>query len=120
MLEEMSHHTFPQSTSLLMIDSDSATTSWPALLVLPQLPRPGVYQVPYEPKSQHHEQRVTREAYPATIVRGAIRQLSHFSTHWYSGSKDRKNEGEKSKQFQGELVHSEAVLWLKNERVQEV
>jgi len=70
-----------------------------------------VYQVPYEPKGQHHEQRVTREAYPATSVRGAILQLSRFFTHRYGDSKDRKNEGEQSKQFQGELVHSEAALW---------
>jgi hypothetical protein len=70
-----------------------------------------VYQVPYQSKGQYHEQRVTRDAYSATSVHGAIRQLSYFFTHRYGGSKDRKNEGEQSKQFQGEPVHSEAALW---------
>jgi hypothetical protein len=44
-----------------MMFSDKATTNCPALFVPPQLPRPGVYQVPYEPKGQCREQKVTEK-----------------------------------------------------------
>ena len=62
-----------------MILPDTATTIWFLLFVLPQLPRPGSYQVPYDPKCQRRWQSVTeRDTYPATTrERGAYDQLAH-------------------------------------------
>ena len=51
---------------------DKATTNCPALFFPPQLPRPGVYQVPYEPKGQCREQKVTKKqtrTLPECVVR---------------------------------------------------
>ena len=76
---------------------DKATTSSLALSVLPQLPRPGWYQVPYEPKGQRREQRATNDTYPASVCgsRGTDVQLRVFRFRYrYRSREDGKDEGE--------------------------
>jgi len=59
-----------------------------------------------------------RDTYPAiTRERGAYIQLAHFFRYWYRCSKDKKDEGEQGKQYQGESVHREAEGFVKARKV---
>jgi hypothetical protein len=85
---------------------DKATTNCPALFVPPQLPRPGVYQVPYEPKGQCREQKVTKkDAYPARVC-GTLLQRHPFGCRYRSG-KDGEDEREQREEDPSEMVHRE-------------
>jgi hypothetical protein len=86
-------HTFPQYCLPKFVEI--ATIESAAELVLPQLPRPGLNQVPYRPKDQHHEEETMNDAYSSGASEGGAFRVD-FVRCWYGNSKDGKDEGKES------------------------